>query len=139
MGPGLLLLFIVGDILGTGVYALTGKVAAFAFAGNLDEAFGLDLPSDGWALVGVALLFMTAGAVVDRRGVAESVRLNVVVTCVELSGLLIIVAIGAWAIGHGQGALARATEFHAATVVPVLGALTCAFLVSPLSGRASAD
>jgi hypothetical protein len=27
MGPGLLLLFVVGDILGTGVYALTGKVA----------------------------------------------------------------------------------------------------------------
>src|SRR5689334_15358766 len=28
MGPGLLLLFIVGDILGTGVYALVGDVAA---------------------------------------------------------------------------------------------------------------
>src|SRR4051795_10295748 len=28
MGPGLLLLFIVGDILGTGVYARTGQVAA---------------------------------------------------------------------------------------------------------------
>ena len=28
MGPRLLLLFIVGDILGTGVYALTGEVAA---------------------------------------------------------------------------------------------------------------
>src|SRR5512147_614501 len=28
IGPKLLLLFIVGDILGTGVYALTGKVAA---------------------------------------------------------------------------------------------------------------
>ena len=27
MGPRLLLLFIVGDILGTGVYALTGEVA----------------------------------------------------------------------------------------------------------------
>jgi APA family basic amino acid/polyamine antiporter len=27
MGPGLLLLFIVGDILGTGIYALTGTVA----------------------------------------------------------------------------------------------------------------
>lgn len=27
IGPVLLLLFIVGDILGTGVYALTGKVA----------------------------------------------------------------------------------------------------------------
>jgi hypothetical protein len=28
MGPGVLLLFIVGDILGTGVYALIGDVAA---------------------------------------------------------------------------------------------------------------
>jgi hypothetical protein len=28
LGPGLLLLFIVGDILGTGIYALTGQVAA---------------------------------------------------------------------------------------------------------------
>ena len=28
MGPWLLLLFIVGDILGTGIYALTGQVAA---------------------------------------------------------------------------------------------------------------
>ena len=28
MGPGLLLLFVVGDILGTGIYALTGQVAA---------------------------------------------------------------------------------------------------------------
>ena len=28
MGPGLLLLFIIGDVLGTGIYALTGEVAA---------------------------------------------------------------------------------------------------------------
>ena len=28
MGPGLLLLFVVGDVLGTGIYALTGQVAA---------------------------------------------------------------------------------------------------------------
>ncbi len=27
MGPGLLLLFIIGDMLGTGIYALTGTVA----------------------------------------------------------------------------------------------------------------
>ena len=27
MGPKLLLLFIIGDILGTGIYALTGQVA----------------------------------------------------------------------------------------------------------------
>ncbi|MET3857371.1 hypothetical protein [Rhizobium sp. OAE497] len=35
MGPGLLLLFIVGDILGTGIYALTGQVAAEVGGGRL--------------------------------------------------------------------------------------------------------
>lgn len=29
MGPGLLLLFIIGDLLGTGIYALTGQVAGY--------------------------------------------------------------------------------------------------------------
>ncbi|UVE94377.1 APC family permease [Dietzia sp. B32] len=180
LGPGLLLLFIVGDILGTGIYALTGKVAgevggavwlpflvafavalltagsylelvtkypraggaavythrafrvhfltflvtftvmasgltsassaAIAFAGNLNEAFGLDMASGTWPLIGIALLFMTALAVVNLRGVAESVRLNVVLTCVELSGLLIIIAIGAWAISQGQGDFSRAGQ-----------------------------
>ena len=40
MGPWLLLLFIVGDILGTGIYALTGKTSllqAVALAGGLDD------------------------------------------------------------------------------------------------------
>ena len=32
MGPGLLLLFIVGDILGTGVYALLAEIAALKYA-----------------------------------------------------------------------------------------------------------
>lgn len=182
MGPGLLLLFIVGDILGTGIYALTGKVAgevggavwlpflvafavamltaasylelvtkypraggaavythrafrvhfltflvaftvmcsgltsassaAIAFAGNLDEAVGLELASGTWPLIGIALCFITAVAVVNLRGVAESVRLNVVLTCVELSGLLIIIAIGAWAISQGQGDLSRAGQLR---------------------------
>ena len=51
MGPWLLLLFIVGDILGTGIYALTGQVArqvggavwlpfAVAFVVALVTAFG---------------------------------------------------------------------------------------------------
>src|SRR5699024_3715872 len=40
----------------------------------------------------------------------ESVRLNVVLTCVELSGLLIIIAIGAWAISQGQGDFSRAGQ-----------------------------
>ncbi|GGD96369.1 amino acid permease [Aureimonas endophytica] len=179
MGPWLLLLFIVGDILGTGVYALTGQVAkevggvvwlpflvafavalltafsylelvtkypqaagaalythkafgihfvtflvAFAvmcsgitsastasraFAANFSSAFGLDLGAFGVSLV--ALLFMALIALVNFRGVGESVKANVVLTLVELSGLLVIIGIGFWAIGLGGADLSRAFAF----------------------------
>ena len=181
IGPGLLLLFIVGDILGTGVYALTGKVAqevggavwlpflcafvvamltafsylelvtkypkaggaavythkAFgihfitfivcftvmcsgltsassaskAFAGNFGEATHIDLPEGGAGLLLVALAFMALIAAVNFRGVGESVKANVVLTLVELSGLLIIIGIGVWAIGGGKGDAAPLTDF----------------------------
>ncbi|MEU4695099.1 APC family permease [Actinoplanes sp. NPDC023714] len=181
IGPALLLLFVVGDILGTGVYALTGKVAnevggavwlpfllafvvalltafsylelvtkypraagaalythkAFgihfltfmvtfavmcsgltsassaskAFAGNFAEAFDLSL-GDGFALTAVALGFITLVALINFRGVGESVKANVVLTCVELTGLLIVIFIGAWALGGGDGDLSRLTEFN---------------------------
>ena len=200
MGPWLLLLFIVGDILGTGIYALTGQVAkqvggvvwlpflvafvvalltafsylelvtkypraagaalythrafgihfvtfivAFtvmcsgitssatasrAFAANFSQALGLDLAGTaGITLVGLA--FMALVAAINFRGVGESVMTNVVLTCIELSGLLIIIFIGLWAIGAGQGDLARAFEFRtspdASYVWPVIAATTLAF------------
>ena len=169
MGPGLLLLFVVGDILGTGVYALTGQVAgevggaawlpfllafliatitafsylelvtkypqaagaalyahkafgihfftfivAFvvmcsgitsastasqAFASNLIKGFGLD-----WGKVGIAaiaLLFMAGLAAVNLRGVSESVKLNVGLTIVEITGLLLVIVVGLWAFTQG--------------------------------------
>jgi APA family basic amino acid/polyamine antiporter len=181
IGPALLLLFVVGDILGTGVYALTGKVAnevggavwlpfllafvvalltafsylelvtkypraagaalythkAFglhfltfmvtfavmcsgltsassaskAFAGNFAKAFDLSL-GDGIALTAVALGFMTLVALINFRGVGESVKANVVLTCVELTGLIIVIGVGAWALGGGNGDLSRLTEFN---------------------------
>lgn len=181
MGPWLLLLFIVGDILGTGIYALTGKVAAHvggavwlpyfvafvvalltafsylelvtkypkaagaalythrafgshfatfiiafavmcsgitsastasrAFAANFSGALGLGLGD--WGVTAVGLLFMAGVATINLRGVGESVKINVVLTCVELSGLLIIIAIGLWAIGAGTGDLSRALQFDA--------------------------
>lgn len=181
IGPALLLLFVVGDILGTGVYALTGKVAnevggavwlpfllafvvalltafsylelvtkypraagaalythkAFgvhfltfmvtfavmcsgltsassaskAFAGNFGEAFDLSL-GDGFVLTAVALGFITLVALINFRGVGESVKANVVLTVVELTGLLIVICIGAWALGGGNGDLSRLTEFN---------------------------
>jgi basic amino acid/polyamine antiporter, APA family len=200
MGPWLLLLFIVGDILGTGIYALTGQVAkqvggvvwlpflvafavalvtafsylelvtkypraagaalythkafgihfitfivAFAvmssgitsastasraFAANFSSAFGLGLEGGiGITLLGLA--FMAVVAIVNFRGVGESVKANVVLTCVELTGLLIIIVIGFWAIGSGQGDVSRITQFPTASeggfFWPVIAATTLAF------------
>ena len=179
MGPGLLLLFIVGDILGTGVYALTGQVAAEvggaawvpflvafvvatitafsylelvtkypqaagaalythkafgihfitfivafvvmssgitsastasrAFASNLSLGFGLDLGNGGIVLV--ALGFMLLVALVNFRGVGESVKANVVLTLVELSGLLLVIMVGLFAIFGGDADFSRVVAF----------------------------
>jgi amino acid transporter len=199
MGPWLLLLFIVGDILGTGIYALTGQVAkqvggvvwlpflvafivavitafsylelvtkypraagaalythkafgihfitfivAFAvmcsgitsastasraFAANMSSAFDLNMSATGVAFI--ALAFMAVVAIVNFRGVGESVKANVVLTCVELTGLLIIIFIGLWAISAGQGDVSRITQFKAVEggtmFWPVIAATTLAF------------
>jgi basic amino acid/polyamine antiporter, APA family len=87
--------------------------ASKAFAGNFAEAFGLSL-GEGAGLTAVAIAFMTLIALVNFRGVGESVKLNVVLTCVELTGLLIVIGVGAWAIGDGQGDLSRLTDFSVA-------------------------
>ncbi|PVA05524.1 APC family permease [Thalassorhabdomicrobium marinisediminis] len=199
MGPGLLLLFIVGDVLGTGIYALTGKVAgevggivwlpflvafvlaavtacsylelvtkypraagaalythkafgvhfltflvAFAvmssgitsastasraFAENFGESIGFGTGAFGVTTVG--LVFMAIIAAVNLRGVGESVKMNVVFTCIELSGLVIIILIGAWALTDGQGDFARAFDFsdvgEKGIFWPVIAATTLAF------------
>ncbi|WP_448626242.1 APC family permease [Geodermatophilus sp. URMC 64] len=180
MGPGLLLLFVIGDVLGTGIYALTGTVAAEvggvvwlpfliaflvalitafsylelvtkypqaagaalythkafgvhfvtflvafavmssgitsastaarAFSANFAEVFDLGV-SEGIGITLLGLGFMTLVALVNLRGVGESVKTNVVLTCVELSGLLIVIGVGLWALGFGGGDFSRVTEF----------------------------
>jgi len=200
MGPWLLLLFIIGDVLGTGIYALTGQVAkqvggavwlpfvvaflvalitafsylelvtkypqaagaalythkafrlhfltflvafavmcsgltsastaARAFSANMAHAFGLEL-GGGLAITLAGLAFMAVVAAINFRGVAESVKMNVVLTCVELSGLLIIIFIGFMAIGAGQGDVSRVLELKTAGDTgwfwPVIAATTLAF------------
>ncbi|MDT5185223.1 MAG: hypothetical protein QOI29_3381, partial [Mycobacterium sp.] len=196
MGPGLLLLFIVGDILGTGVYALTGDVAAEVggaawipflvafliatvtafsylelvtkypqaagaalyvhkafgvqfvtflvafvvicsgitsastasrfFAANFNTAFGLD-----WGKVGiviVALLFMAMLAMVNLRGVGESVKLNVGLTIVEITGLLLVIMVGLWAFTGGGADVdfSRVVAFDTATDKNAFMAVTAA-------------
>ncbi|KQQ72470.1 amino acid permease [Rhizobium sp. Leaf321] len=199
MGPGLLLLFIVGDILGTGIYALTGQVAAEvggvvwlpfliaflvalltacsylelvtkypqaagaalythkafgvhfvtflvafavmssgitsaatasrAFAANFSTSLGLDLGV--WGVPLIAVGFIALVAAVNFRGVGESVKLNVVLTVVELTGLLIIIGIGLWAIAGGEGDVSRAWTFAtpegSGTFWPVVAATGLAF------------
>ncbi|WP_269929826.1 APC family permease [Aminobacter sp. HY435] len=200
MGPWLLLLFIVGDILGTGIYALTGQVArqvggvvwlpflvafivavitafsylelvtkypkaagaalyahkafgihfvtfivAFAvmcsgitsastasraFAANLSSAFDLGL-SGTYGITLIGLAFMALVAAVNFRGVGESLKANVVLTCVEFTGLMIIIVIGLWAIGAGEGDVSRITQFHSSpdrtAFWSVIAATTLAF------------
>ncbi|OEU96922.1 APC family permease [Streptomyces oceani] len=196
IGPGLLILFVVGDILGTGIYATTGEVAgkvggalwvpfvisflvalltaasyvelvgkypkaagaalytqrafnlpfltfiiafmvmcsglasasaaARAFSGDYLQEF-VDIPPTL-----IAILFILALASLTLRGVAESVKTNVVLTVVEVTGLLVIIAIGVVAVLSGDGEPARLTEFDTgegsgAVFGGVLGAAALAF------------
>ena len=91
----------------------SASTASRAFAANLAGAFSSDL-GGGFGITAVGLGFMALVAAVNLRGVGESVKANVVLTCVELTGLLIIICIGAWAIGTGQGDVSRVMQFKAA-------------------------
>jgi amino acid transporter len=64
-------------------------------------------------LVVLVPVFILGLAAINFRGVGESVKINVVLTCVELAGLLIVILIGAWALAHGIGEPSRALEFNA--------------------------
>jgi amino acid transporter len=190
MGPKLLLLFIVGDILGTGIYAVTGNVAkevggvvwlpflvafvvaiitafsylelvtkypqaagaalythkAFgvhfvtflvcftvmcsgitsastasrAFASNLEAMVNVvradwlgstEADFTGGLTTVLAIAFILLVATINLRGVAESVYANIVLTCVELSGLLIVILVGFFAFFQGKGDFGRAVIF----------------------------
>ncbi|MEU4800926.1 APC family permease [Actinosynnema sp. NPDC023587] len=198
IGPKLLLFFVVGDILGTGIYALTGNVAgkiggalwlpfliAFAVAfltafsylelvGKYPRAAGAALYANrafkiqfltfmvAFAVMSsgitsassaalafgrtylqsvieeffsdtftvsaslVAILFILGLALVNFRGVSESVKANVVLTCIELSGLVIIIGIGGYAVLAGDGDAGRLTQVDPAPDQSMLVAITSA-------------
>ena len=205
MGPKLLLLFIVGDILGTGIYAVTGTVAqqvggvvwlpfllafvvatitafsylelvtkypqaagaalyahkafgvhfvtfliafavtcsgitsastaARAFAANLEamlnvvraDWLGLSEVEVGAGMTTVlAVGFLALVALINLRGVAESVYANIVLTCVELSGLLIVIFVGFFAITQGKADLSRVVVFDTPEDKSIFVAVTAA-------------
>ena len=73
----------------------SASTLARAFGGDYLAAF-VDAPATL-----VALIFISVVAVINFRGISESVRLNVVLTSIELIGLLLVVVAGVAAIAHG--------------------------------------
>ncbi len=192
IGPKLLLFFIIGDILGGGIYALVGEVgaetggaiwAAFmlalamavftagsyaelvtkypraggaglyvhrafgikfvsflvAFAvmasgvtsaATLARAFGGDYLSEfvDIKVIVTAIALLVVIALVNLRGIEESVKLNVGFTLVEVCGLLLIILISIVALGQGDVDAGRAFEFKEGSSI----------LVATLAGAALA-
>lgn len=189
-GP-LLFLFILGDVLGAGVYALTGTMAAevggalwvplivalllalltagsyaelvtkypqaggaavFAqrafkspivsflvgfsmMAAGVVSAAGLALAFAGDYLaefvpvpaVVAAPIFLLLVAALNARGIRESMAGNVVMTVIELSGLLIIIIAVGLMMGGGGGDVSRVGEFPAG-VNPAIATLSAAII-----------
>jgi len=195
MGPGVLLLFIVGDILGTGVYALIGDIAAEVggaawvpfllafviaaitalsylelvtkypqaagaalyaqkafnkplitfivafvvmcagitsastaarfFAANFFIAFQFSWGTTGSVMV--ALVFIAVLGAVNLRGVGGSIKLNVVLSCIEATGLFLVIAVGLWAFLGGRHAdYSRIVAFDTADHKNIVLAITTA-------------
>jgi amino acid transporter len=209
LGPGLLLLFIVGDILGAGVYAVTGTMAGYvggllwlpfllAFvvatltaysylelvtkypqaagaALYTHKAFGIHfltflitfavicsgitsastsakaladnlvggLEVNGWVDAGfaesstattlvplIAMGFMVLLAVINLRGVGESVKFNVILTLVEATALCIVIGVGFWVIAQGEADMGELVSFDDYKSMGLVFAVTAATSVA---------
>jgi amino acid transporter len=189
----MLLIFVIGDVLGAGIYALVGavgdevggaiwtaftaalllavftafsyselvtkypyaagaalyvnrayKIPFFTFmvafavmasgitsAATLSRAFAGDYFSEFWDLpvVLVALAFIAVVAAINLRGISESVKVNIALTLVEVVGLLLIVVVGAVALGQGDADFGRNFEFKEgeSVVMLLVGGASLAF------------
>ena len=86
-----------------------------AFSGDYLNQF-ISVP-----IVGAAVAFMLLITAINFYGISESVRINVILTCVEITGLILIVVIGIASLSTGVGDPGRAFEFKEGT--SVLGAI----------------
>ena len=112
--------FLVGFcMLAAGVTSAAGL--ALAFAGDYLGVF-LDVPATPATVV-----FLLLVALLNARGIRESLGANVVMTLVEVSGLVLVVVLGALVLGRGDGDLGRTVEF-APGVAPASAVLAAALL-----------
>ncbi|MDX1887670.1 APC family permease [Mycolicibacterium sp. 120270] len=96
--------FLVGFcMLAAGVTSAAGL--ALAFAGDYLATF-IDVPA-----VPAAIVFLALIGCLNARGISESLKSNVVMTVIELSGLLIVVIAVSVMLGGGRGDVGRITQF----------------------------
>ncbi|MBG0740665.1 amino acid permease [Paeniglutamicibacter antarcticus] len=117
-----LLSFLVGFcMLAAGVTSAAGL--ALAFAGDYLKPF-VDLPP-----VPVALIFLVLVALLNSRGISESVKSNVVMTVIEVSGLVLVIVLVAVMFGRGGGYPEQVMQFRAGVNpgIAVLGAALLAY------------
>lgn len=114
--------FLVGfSMLAAGVTSAAGL--SLAFSGEYLATF-LDVPP-----VPAAMVFLALVACLNARGISESVKSNVVMTVIELSGLVIVIVVVAIMLGNGGGDVSRVGQFPAGSVpaVATLGAAIIAY------------
>jgi APA family basic amino acid/polyamine antiporter len=77
----------------------------------------------------VGIVFVTVLSLINFRGIKESVGLNLGLTAIDLTGLLLVVVIGAALLLDGGGDPGRALDFESGSSVPlaVLGGAALAF------------
>jgi len=96
---------------------------SLAFAGDYLAAF-VDIPAHV-----AALIFLVVIGLLNARGIRESLSANLVMTTIELSGLLLVIFAAAWFFRTGEGDFSRVVEFKAGVnpAFAVLGAALLAF------------
>ncbi|WP_210505434.1 APC family permease [Naasia sp. SYSU D00057] len=98
--------FLVGFcMLAAGLVSAAGL--SLAFAGDYFATF-VDLPP-----IPVAIVFLALIAALNARGITESLRSNMVMTIIELSGLVIVIVAVAAMLGGGGGDVSRVGQFPA--------------------------
>ncbi|MBY4039806.1 amino acid permease [Rhodococcus fascians] len=114
--------FLVGfSMLAAGVTSAGGL--ALAFSGDYLAVF-LDVPA-----VPAAVVFLLLVGLLNARGITESLRANLGMTVIEVSGLVVIIALAGLVLSRGDGAPSRVLEFTDDTTptLAVLGAALLAF------------
>lgn len=95
---------------------------ALVFGGDYFQSF-IELPTT-WVAIGFIVLL----ALLNFRGISESVWATVIMTLIEFTGLIIVLLVGAVVLGNGDANLSQPFQFNEGnTALVVLGGAAVAF------------